>query len=504
MDNPTIEERDGTYQLIINGEPFIILGGQIFNSSAWPVVLDDLWPRFEELSFNTIEVPIYWEAIEPKQGEYDFSNANYLIEKATDHNLKLIFLWFATWKNGRMTYAPEWIKENSSTYTRVVDEKGEKQNILSPHCDATLEADKKAFHSLLDHIKDIDDNQTVIMVQPENEPGLLDTVRDHSAEATEDFESEVPDELIDALNVKEGTWQEVFGNDAEEVFTAYHVASYIDEVASAGKEAYSLPMYVNAWIREQRFQRPEEYPTGGPTSNVLDVWKAAAPHIDFLAPDLYIGNDEKFSQICDAYDRNDNPLFIPEMGRGMGYARKLISAIGNQHALGVAPYGIDRQDPTKRVDPSFEHIEPQIETFRLLEPVLPVIATLRGTDHLKAATERPGLTDELLQFDKYDLLLTFQETAAAFSLDENKDATGRVIVARLGPDEFLITGFDTQFEFRTPQESDATAEVLSVKEGTYDGKGTWHTERRWNGDALHYSQLPNDGATIRMKLQYRN
>jgi hypothetical protein len=118
--------------------------------------------------------------------------------------------------------------------------------VLSPHSRATLEADQKAYTTMMKHLREMDEaDRTVIMMQVENEPGLLGSPRDYSPESNKLFSGAVPEKLVTALKKKPGAWKEVFGREAEEAFSAYAVSGYINEVARAGKDVYPLPAYVN-------------------------------------------------------------------------------------------------------------------------------------------------------------------------------------------------------------------------------------------------------------------
>ncbi len=282
---PHFEKRGPITQLIVDGKPFIILGGQVANSTGFPDRMEAAWPKFKTLNANTIEFPVYWEQIEPQEGKFDFKGLDRIIRGLRDQGLRAIPLWFGTYKNGAMDYVPAWIKTDAKRFPRVLDYGGRPIRVLSPHGPTTLEADRRAFAALMKHLKEIDGkDQTVILVQVENESGLLGSVRDYSPEATRLFDGPVPDALVKALNKKPGTWKEVFGPRAEEMFAGYYVSTFINAVARAGKEIYPIPVFVNVWMggegtndRFLEFDRPgDSYPSGGPQSHMIDLWKACA------------------------------------------------------------------------------------------------------------------------------------------------------------------------------------------------------------------------------------
>ncbi len=354
----------------------------------------------------------------------------------------------------------------------------------------------------MQHIRTIDSSErTVIMVQPENEPGSLQTDRDYSEAANKLYFGEVPDELILGLGKKGGTWDEVFGIEAAEAFNAYWIAKYINGVAAAGKAVYPLPMYINVWTKENYFQRPGEYPSGGPTSNMIDIWKIAAPEMFTLALDIYHQNNMDFIELCKKYKRPDNPLFLPEMGNGMNFARYQFYALADFDAMGIAPYGIDpfyidpRENRNKQsLDTKFL---PMAENYKLFSKISDKIVELQGTGNLKAAVEEHGLGEKLLHFDNYDVLVQFGFP----NRDKKGEITGRVLIGQLSEDEFMIAGFDAKFIFRPKYKSGFNkAEFVLAEEGFYKN-GTWHTQRLWNGDALYHSVLPPEGAVLKIKLQ---
>ena len=324
---PSLEKTGGSAQLKVDGGPYLILGGQVHNSdTANAEDLNKALDVLVGLHANTAEVPIYWEAIEPTPGQFDFRSVDATIQAARKRDLRLVLLWFGTWKNGESHYVPEWVKRDKQKYSRVIGSHGEETEIVSPLCKAAMEADSHAFSALMKHVKSIDEaDRTVLMVQVENEPGLMGTDRDYSAAANHVFDQAVPKELLSYLEAhsqqlsapmakawqnspKSGSWKQVFGELAPESFSAWVVSNYVNSVATAGKQEYALPMYVNVWLIEG-VERAGRWPSGGATVNAFDIWKAAAPAIDILAPDIYY---PKFYDVAAQYSKPNNPLFVPE------------------------------------------------------------------------------------------------------------------------------------------------------------------------------------------------
>ena len=505
---PRIVSKDGRHALMVDGAPFLILGAQVNNSSNWPQALDDVWPAIDVVKPNTVMVPVAWEQVEAKEGTFDFSFVDVLLKQAREKEVRLILLWFATWKNNSPNYAPDWVKLDNTRFPRVVTADGRTLNSLSPHAQATLDADRKAFVALMTHLKAADPQRTVIMVQPQNEPGTYGSVRDFSPLAQKVFEGPVPDALLKKLGKSPGTWREVFGADGDEYFHAWHIARYIDQVAEAGKAVYPLPMYINAALRGPfNPGQPGQYASGGPTDNVLDVYKAAAPHIDLLAPDIYMPEYTHYTTVLDRYARPDNPLFVAETGNREEYARYFFSALGEQ-AIGWSPFGIDFSHYTnwplgaKRVDA--ETLSPFALNYAIARPAARVIAQASFEGKVRGTAEQPGQAVQTVKIDdRWNMVVTYGVPQFWFQGEPpgNPEPIGRALVVQLGPDEFLVAGAHARINITAADPAVAARQIYDfVDEGTYvDGK--WVFRRRWNGDqtdyGLNFSGIPQ---LLRVKL----
>ena len=508
---PQVVKQGRKYSLLVDGKPFILLGGQVNNSSGWPDRMKEIWPVFKLMNANTAEIPVYWEAVEPKQGEFHFEAVDQIIKDARAQRLKLVLLWFATWKNGVMDYAPDWVKQDTVKYPRMIDAGGRPVRVLSPHSEATMNADRTAFAAFMRHLKEVDgEEHTVIMVQVQNEPGSLYTDRDHSLAANKLFEGPAP-----AALKRSGTWTQAYGAEADEAFAAWHVARYVNAVAEAGKKEYPLPLYVNVWLREAKnFMRPgEAYPSGGATSNMLDVWKAAAPAIDVLAPDIYVMDYIGYRGVCESYRRSDNALLIPETGGWGAFARYMFYALADYDAIGFAPFGIDRISggtvpagiPGVAAGQSLaDLVRPMLDNYRLLAPAVDKISEWQGTGKLKSAVEEDQITERLLNFSRYEVLAQFGRPQASYGgtfASGTERRTGRAMVAEVAPDEFVLLGFDSRVSFAPVRGSKArTAQFVWVEEGKFEG-AVWKPARRLNGDETFFAvSLPAQGAMLRVKL----
>jgi beta-galactosidase GanA len=355
------------------------------------------------------------------------------------------------------------------------------------------------------HLREIDgDRRTVVMVQVENEIGMIPEARDRSAAADAAFAGPVPSALIEYLSRTDeqlapelrslwlsrgrktsGSWEQVFGHGlpTDEIFMAWHFASFTQAVAAAGKAEYSLPMFVNAALIRPGYL-PGQYPSGGPLPHLIDIWRAAAPSIDFLSPDIYFPN---FAEWCRRYARSGNPLFIPEAQRGTDASVNAFYALAQHDAIGYAPFGIE--SITGLAASSLA------ESYELLGTLAPTILAAQGrglmTGLLPESPEQPQPQQVIL--GGYLLHLTYERQAPP-SLAEGVAAgaapptaapkpAGGLVVA-IGPDEFLFAGTGMTVTFDPAGSEHSVAGILSVEEGTFVN-GQW-SHRRWlNGDQTH-------------------
>ncbi len=497
---PHLVTENGRHALIVDGAPFLMLGAQCHNSSAWPAMLPKVWPAIEYLHANTLEIPIYWEQFEPEPGKFDTSIVDTILKQAREHNVRLVLLWFGTWKNGSSHYLPLWMKSQPDKYPRIIGKSGRRVDTPSPHAPATLAADIHAFSALMRHLKAKDTQHTVIMVQVENEPGSWNTVRDYSPEAQKLFTAPVPPELLKAMGpnapVGGGNWPEVFGTNADEYFHAWSVAYFIGQVAAAGKQEYPLPMYVNASLRDPLSPgSANTYESGGATDNVLWIWKAAAPAIDILAPDIYQGDDVKYRKVLELYSGPDKPLFVPET-RGNGASARMCFAALGQGTIGWSPFGLDytkyanTNQPLGAPRETEATLAPVALNYKILGPIMREVARLNFEGKLQAVAEEKGEPTQTLDFGNWQAVVTYG-VARNGSPKGNFEPIGRALIAKIGENEFLVTGAFCRVDFKAA--SGGQRDFLRVEEGGYE-KGTWHPLYIWNGDetdwGLDFSSAP--------------
>ena len=504
---PQLVKKGDKFTFLVDGKPFIVLGGQVNNDGAFPDRMERSWSKFKAMSLNTVEYPVYWNEIEREEGKFDFRDFDQILRRARAQGFRVVMLWFGTWKNGAMDWAPNWVKSDVKRFPRVLDSGGKPIRVLSPHAKATLEADKKAYVAMMTHLRQVDEaDRTVIMMQVENESGLLGSVRDYSPESNQLFNGPVPASLVTALKKKPGTWTEVFGSRvAEEAFTAYYLSSYINEVAKAGKQVYPLVTYVNAWEGGEdtadgfdSFDRAGEgYPSGGPVSHMLDLWKATAPDIDILSADTSVQPVVNFRMINARYVRPDNPYWSPEAGRTMSGARAFFYALAEYSAIGFGAYGVDSGG--SELEARFVDLGAD---YRLINATMPAILELQAAGKLRAAIADDVIRGKNLIFDRYHLLARFTTPPAPPSQPPTPSA--RVLVGELGPDEFLILGFNAAVDIRPTMGTGFTAaQFLQVEEGVYEN-GVWkrtNIGRTYQGSYTPPSiSLPAQGAIYRVKL----
>jgi hypothetical protein len=361
----------------------------------------------------------------------------------------------------------------------------------------------------MEHVKQVDGSRhTVIMMQVENESGSLGTPRDYSPEANKIFDGQVPEKLIAALHKTPGTWGQVFGAEAEEVFAAWGFSSYINEIAAAGKKAFALPMYVNCWLAEGgNFQRPgEDYPSGGPEPGMLDVWKTMAPAIDEIAPDIYQGSRQHYREAMTAYRRPDNAMFIPETNYEVPAAQRLFEAVGEFGTIGFSPFALDA---TGWTDTTSATVADLADSYGLLGTMVGELSQWQAAGKLHSLVQDDRKEYELLHLGQYDVLVLFARPTYGFDPPDPKVTNGRLLIAEVGPADFVLLGFNARVSFRAKRGLPAPGQrkpgdggrFFLVEEGSY-ANGQWAPKRLLNGDQTDWGlNLPKNGAVYRAVLE---
>jgi beta-galactosidase GanA len=498
---PHLKKHGSTQQLVVHDRPFLVLGGELGNSSASSAAyMKPHWPRLKAMHVNTVLAPVSWELIEPVEGQFDWSSLDALLRDARTHDLKLVILWFGAWKNSMSTYAPSWVKRDPVRFPRVQQADGTSVEILSAFSKNTLDADTRAFAAMMDRLAKTDarDN-TVIMVQVENEIGMLPIARERGAVADKLYGSAVPRELLGALAARgdqlepelrerwlkhgrrsSGTWSQVFGDDewGQEVFTAWHYAHFAEGLAKAGKARYALPMFVNAALNRTG-RKPGEYPSGGPLPHLLDVWKVGAPSLDFLAPDIYFPN---FSQLAKRFARADNVLFVPEANNAVNpqVSANAWYAFGELDSLGFSPFSIESLGDAPNA---------LSQTYAQLAQLAPLILENRGRARL--AGFRPTLQEDgtVVETPAKAALGGFAFTVSFvdpwIGREQQAIANHGGMVIHAGGDDFWFAGQGITVTFRGAGDGPPLAGIDFAEEGVFDASGKWIPGRRLNGDQTH-------------------
>jgi hypothetical protein len=494
VEAPRIVQKNGRSTLMVDGQPYLILGAQMNNSSEWPSTLPCVWRAIAKVHANVLGAPVYWEQIEPQPGVFDFKNVDELIREAREHRVHLLLLWFGASKNGQMHYAPEWVKTNPAKYPRLIGSNGEKLDILASNSAANLDADKFAFTTLMHHLREIDGEQhTILMMQVENEAGPYYADRDYSPMGNKQFAEAVPAKLLTALHKKPGSWSQVFGLDADDTFALWSEARYINALAQAGKAELNIPMYVNI--------AAINYPTAESVRRLIDVWKAAAPAIDIVGADLYDPNSALYQEMLRAFGRSGNPLWVSETGISDNYAKFFFYALGDG-AIGFSPFGVDHIGSALSDDQDSKAHE---ENYALIAPMDREIARLSFEGKLKTAVEEPGHAQQEVDFGDWQATVSFGYPQPDGQRPPGTpDFHGRVLIAQLGANEFLVTGIDARVIFHLPSHpvpsNHSINNILRAEQGEYID-GVWKPLRILNGDETQRGlNFQHDGTVIHVKV----
>lgn len=509
---PHLQRNGAATQLMVNGEPYLALSGELHNSSpSSPAYMAPIWDKLARNHVRTVIGSASWELVEPQEGRYDFTAVDDQIRQAGAHGMKLVLIWFGAYKNAESTYAPSWVRRDTARFPRAERDPNAKPKgiaaylgynpTISVFSDTLVQADARAFAALMAHIRQVDRQQTVIMIQVENEVGLLGDSRDRSALANAAWTQPVPPALIAYLRDHQttlrpellavwqrsgfrdsGTWAEVFGTDkaADEIFMAWGFGSYVERVAKAGAAQHALPMFANAWLGPQaKSPEPGDYPSGGPVARMMDVWKAAAPSLALLAPDIYV--DDYAGTLAD-FKRADNPIFNPEAKNDPG---NLFVALGQYDAIAFSPFGIEDAEDGGDL----------FQAYKLLNEMTGPITRAQAEGRIRGfRIAKGGQIKETL--GGYAIGISGPiSTVGAFGAGTGEEAkppeTGYGLVINSGENEFLIVGRGINARFST---AGAQVEIDHVQEGVFQN-GRWIAGRTMNGDE-RYFLFPNDSLRI--------
>lgn len=536
VSQPALRTHGDAKQMTVNGQPMLLLAGELGNSSSSSeAYLADVWPGLKALNYNTILAAVTWELIEPEEGRYDFSSVEHLIRNAREYDMKLVLLWFGSWKNAASTYLPGWVKRDFRRFPRAEDASGKPLEILSTFSENNMKADARAFAALMRYIKEVDSaEQTVIMMQVENEPGILTTPRDFCPEAEAAFNGPIPKELGDYLKKNRknltpqlekvwkengsktsGTWEEVFGKSkisgwehtgerdwhemyyyTEELFMGYYYAKYMGYVAAEGKKEYDIPMYCNAWLKGPDYAYTGMHPGGGPLPSVMDMYHCAGPAIDMLCPDIYIPN---FTEVVEWYDQLGNPLFIPETRGGDLGVSRMLWAIGEHDLIGFSPFGIDRSARGADKKPV---TDPLALAYGHLSGMQQLILEYQGTDSIRGFFVDMNNQKQTFVLGDYEVEVELVKPRTYASMggpaptnvrqmEQSANGGGFIILTPKG--EYIVTGKNVNVKFAPAEPGELPyVGIEYLEEGVYVD-GEWVKGRTLNGDQIHASIFTGTG-----------
>lgn len=523
-----------------NGKDFFVLGLQAHNSSTGTFMMERTISAISQFRCNTLEAPVYWYKVEPDRDVYDMTQVKELIDQSRQAGLKLIILWFGTSKNGHPNYTPDYIKTNPETYHVAIGSNGALVASMSPHCKATLERDRQAFCKLISFLKEYDgERKTVLAVQIENEMGYANTDRDYSPEAQKDYELGVPKEIQGIRLADDGlkehpsireaagktfTWKSCFGRHGAEAFSAWYHAVFIEEIAKAGKEIYHIPMYTNVMVMENGCEEPGfSYSGGAAVSRVLDIWKAGAPSLDLICPDIYNQTKEDYTRICRSYARADNALLIPESPcTGIANSLNAIRAVTDFQAIGIACFGAESSLDNEGM--LLEEARSMAITMKTIGSLLPLLIQHRGTGNIYGIVQEEFAAGQYVRLPDFHVQVKFMSTdktpfgygsAINWKNKENQwnlSVRGRAILIQTDEYEFYLSGAGAVVEFiRRPDPVDEQAFIhlssrmsgqlnfLSVEEGHFEGT-RWVTDYERNGDEANFGVYVHGGQAVRIRL----
>jgi hypothetical protein len=503
---PHLEKRGAATQLIVDNKPFLALSGELANTA--PTDLDYMRRMMPILAshvhVNTVLTAVAWAWIEPEEGRYDFRFPDAALDLANKNNLRIVWLWFGSWKNGQSNFTPEWVKKNQERFPKAQILNGKSLEILSTLSENNVKADSRAFAALMQHVRQVDKSHRVIMVQVENEVGILGDSRDRSPAANAAFANPVPAEFMDYLQKHKdsllpefravweaagfkssGTWEEVFGKGmkTDEIFMGWNYSRYVEQVAKSGKAEYAVPMFVNAWLPAPTDKGPGDYPCGGPQAHMHDIWRAEAPHIDMLCPDIYMTN---FSELAAQFSRSGNILFVPECAGDIHGAANAFYAIGRHNAVGYSSMGIGelqrlttfRAGDAGSIAPAEVENLPLPQAYATIAQLAPLILEHQTNGTIAGAWLNSAKKETQINLGGYILNVTLSGWGGRAIADNNPIGYGIFIAT--APDEFLMAGDNVQVTF-SPGAGSEFVGLIEDAAGSFEN-GKWVVTRYLGGD----------------------
>ena len=457
---PELRELNGQKVLYVDGNPYLILSFQLNCDSCYdPQVIDKLMFNARKMGCNSVALLLYWRLIEPEEGKYDYSILKSMVESAEKNDLHIVLVWFGSYKNATMHYAPDWVTNDHDTYRRVIDAQGKEIPWVACYsCDELIEKDKEAVVHVFNYLKEHDTTHRVILFQVNNETGLLGGARRCHCPKCE-------------ARYAEKDYPALYGERAEEAFSAECLLAFQERIAKAAKEVYPLPCYMNAWLA---FPNPDSipgvtFPSGGPNYRVLDVYCSQKKYIDMVCPDIYVPGYTDFHRVCSDYKRSGNPLYVAEhaLGSTSRAYKNVYYAFGEFASLGFDPWAIDCAYPDLMEKPLCDvvHDRWNDEAYEMLYSYMPIrnamipVAKNMGTDNLRFWVQEESVIETSFDFGAVRVKVNYANP---------KNGQARGMVIRVSDHEFIMLGCYTVAAFYA---KDGT--LLSMKRserGYFDGE----------------------------------
>lgn len=493
---PYLKKEDGRTTLMVDDAPFLILGGEFYNSSGSDLryMEEHVWPGLRKLGGNCYLTPVYWECMEPEEGVYDFTLVDGVIAQARREGVRLVLLWFGLWKNGSSSYIPSWMKKNPEYYYMYGIDKKMVESV-SPFCEEAVELDAKAFAALMRHICKIDEERTVIMVQVENETGIWGHPRDYSKQAEQIFAEEIPGEMKDLYKTS-GTWEDAFGMDACEYFMAWGLAKAVGKIAAAGRKEYDLPMFMNC-VAIGIPLRAGQVPSGGPLPRVHKIWRAFVPSVDLYGPDIY----SPFYKEVSSEFAAANALVIPELSQNKDTASKALFTVAAYNTICFSPFGIDgmmtpvcendllAQTNSELYDGAEYDGDILAEAYRIISVMWEEIRKAQKEGNIYAFLQQNEGSAEFV-LDDYILNITYGDGGMQGHMGQPghrkvNSPVGGGFVLRRGRDQFLLCGIACNLQVNPRYASQEQVFVLDKREW-YCTENGLKQGRILNGDERNF------------------
>lgn len=459
---PQLRELHGRKMLFVDDEPFIILSLQWDCDGCFSKdIMEPLFPELPKMGCNSSAMPLYWKEVEPEEGKFYLELLKYRIDRSRELGLKIVLLWFGSFKNSCMQYCPDWVKENIGRFPRARTRDGRVlKNYCCPNAQNTLEADRRALTMVFKFLKEYDTDHTVILFQIENEVGTNYTARCFCPVCNEQFE-------------REG-WSGRYGAYADEAMNAYNIARFCDSLAGTVKSIKPLPVYLNAalippWSKKYPVAGQCNGFNGGPSHRMLEVWRETTEHIDFIAPDIYAHSYRDFHRYAKDYSWKDNPLYVAEHSSGdtSRADKNAYYAIGQYAAIGFDPWAIDRNYPDEYItQPYISAIDRRWskgacqlrDAYQAIGKAMVPIALAQNTENIMTVVQEPAETDAWQSFGDVDVLVRYFL----------KDESGKGFVIRTKANEFIAIGTGYTIQFLSPLGE--PIDIIARERGFFRGK----------------------------------